>query len=204
MYLIPVQNKSSLCTSILSYEDNSITRHLMILFLRMGAVQNRIYQHVCVCKEQACTSTIKLSVSGSMCLIHSTRPLHSPVNNRDEPAPKRDYMFEDSKPEYLWLSKPTGARNTRPEKSQMLYNEWQDVCFVGLQPFFDLIFPHYSLSFPFRSRIFRIKMFNLYYCMFEVCTLLFKFYRDSSWEISLNFRRDLGIELLKMLNLFRF
>lgn len=170
----------------------------------MGAVRNRIYQHMCVFKEQACTSTIKLSVSGSMCLIHSTMPLDSTVNNREEQAPRRDYMFVDSKTEYLWLSKPTGAQNTWPEKSQMLYNEWQDVCFVGLQPWFDFIFPHYSSSLPFRSRIFGIKMFDLYYCIFEVCTLCFKFYRDSSWEISLNFIRHFGIELLKMLNLFRF
>lgn len=159
----------------------------MVLFFWMGVVQNRIYQHVCVCEEQACTSTIKLSVSGSMCLIHSPMPLHSTVNNRDEPASRRNYMFADSKTEYLWLSKPTGAQNTWPEKSQMLYNEWQDVCFVGLQPCFDLIFPHYSLSFPFRSRIFGIKMFNLYYYIFEVCTLLFKFYRDSQLRNFLEF-----------------
>lgn len=101
LYLIPVQNKSSLCTSILSYEDNFITRHLMLLFFWVGAVQNRIYQHVCVCKEQACTSTIKLSVSGSMCRIHSPMPLHGTVNNRDEPALRKDYMFADSKTEYL-------------------------------------------------------------------------------------------------------
>lgn len=97
MYLILVQNKSSLCTNILCYSDNSITRHLMFLFFWIGAVQNRIYQHVCVCKGQASTSTINLSVNGSMCLPHSAMPLHSTVNNREEPDPRKGSCLQTAK-----------------------------------------------------------------------------------------------------------
>lgn len=179
MYLIPIQSKFSFGTNILCYADNAMARHLMFLFFWMETVQNRIYHHVFVCKEQAYISKIKLSVSGSMCLIQSTTPLHSSVNNREEPAPRRGYMLTENKSEDLWLTKPTGAQNIWPEKSQMLYNEWQDVCFVGLCLSFGLIFSCYSPSFPFRSRTFGIKMFNLYCCICKVCTLLFRFYRGS-------------------------
>lgn len=81
----------------------------MFLFFWIGAVQNRIYQHVRVCKEQASISTIKLSVNGSMCLTHSAMPLHSTVNNREEPDPRKGSCLQTAKLEiydYLNLLEP--------------------------------------------------------------------------------------------------
>ena len=45
----------------------------------MGTVQYRIYQYVCVRKEQIYNNTKKFSVNESICLIHFKMPLHGTV-----------------------------------------------------------------------------------------------------------------------------